>query len=84
MLFYLPIYLNTGTCPGFILAGAENNIRVGRKKLRWGTITPEGHNFFLPPPAYKILPLGQNRQEGGRKRKREKHLIIENRGREPN
>ena len=70
-------------CAGFIIAGADKNIRWGRKKVRWGRITPGGLEIFFCPPLKKILPLGQNRQEGGG-RKREKHLIIENKGREPN
>jgi hypothetical protein len=31
---------------GFNLSPAEKNIRLGRKKFRWGRIMPEGPNFF--------------------------------------
>ena len=54
-------------CAGFILAGAENFFRGGRKKIRGGRIAPEESEiFFCPPPRQNsILPLGQNKQEGG-------------------
>ena len=64
-------------CPGFILAGAEKNIRWSR-------------NFSVPPRKNSASPAEfdsaprAEQERGGRGRKREKHLIIENRGREPN
>ena len=45
----------------------------------------EGRKFFFCPPGrIRFCPRGRTDKRRGRKRKREKHLIIENRGRAPN
>ena len=66
-------------CAGFILAGQENEIMGGRKKMGGGRITrnffllplfsflPPRQKSILPPRQNSILPLGQNRQERGQK-----------------
>ena len=69
-------------CPGSILAGTETKIR----KVR---IMPEEREIFFCPPhpvRIRFCPWGRTgKKEGeGQKRKRNKHLIIQNRGRAPN
>jgi len=56
-------------CPGFILAGAEKNIRKGRKKSGGAESHLKGANKistpttkFLPSPA-EFYPWGQKEKE---------------------
>ena len=82
----LTLSLTRLACSGFILAGAERNIRGGRKIFRVGKITSEVTWKFFLPPLKKILPsrqnsillLEQNRQEegGGKERERKFALIF--------
>ena len=41
------------------------------KKIRKARVMPEGREIFAAPRQNSILPLGQNRQEGGQKLKEE-------------
>jgi hypothetical protein len=81
--------------PRFILEGAEKKYNGRQKKIQVGqNHARRARNFVLPPPYKKFClfdrirfcPWGRTgkRGWGGRKRKREKHLIIEDRGRETN
>ena len=46
-------------CAGFILAGAEKYIRLGRIKIRWGRITPEGRKTVSAPFKKNLPPLAE-------------------------
>ena len=72
-------------CPGFILAGEEKKLGGAEKNSGGAESRLKGANYFLPPPPAEFDSAPEAEQaRGGRKRKRDKHLIIENRGREPN
>ena len=48
-------------CAGFILAGAEIQLRGGRKKIRGGRLAPEGREKFFCPPCFLFCPAGRIR-----------------------
>ena len=51
---------------GFILAGAENNLRGGRKKSGGGRLAPEGRTKFSAPPAeFDFAPMAELTRGGG-------------------
>ena len=59
-------------CPGFIL-GWQTKCLGGRAESR----RPKSKKFFSAPPKKFSTPQGRTDKTGvGRKRKREKHLII--------
>ena len=53
-------------CAGFILAGQKTFLGGGQKINQGGAESPPLF-LFLPPWQNSILPLGQNRQDGGQK-----------------
>ena len=60
------IGLNKGVSR-ILSSGAESNFRGNRNILIRGRITPIGlRKQMSHPPLKRILPLGHNRQEGGR------------------
>ena len=65
-------------CSGFIISGAE-------KILGWAESWPKDVKILSAHPAELDSALGaEHAREGAESKRREKHLIIENRGREPN
>ena len=61
------------TYPGFILAGAEKNIRCRRKKSGGAESHLKGPKKFLPPTKKKSAP-GAEQAKGGAERERGRNI----------